>query len=339
MGRQQRQVCLALAAIGSVLLVRTRRRPPTDAERLDFGIAALSGWQRRQCGGELCGRHVPTVSLEEFAASISSPSTGALVEGEQPVVIRDAVGQWGRPELWSNDALEQRRGGVEVKVMEAVEQGGRRPEDPATRSRRMPLAAYLRNVSEATYLFDRSWTIKANPFLADIEIAAPFAPRNGAWAHLTFSLGSPGTGLNFHYHEAAWNAVLRGTKRFLLFPPMAINTSACDRETLSCGGDFRVADAKARQQLVPELQEPRMRSSSMKILLDWLYGPGALRLSTKQWLEKRYPVRRPPHACPPMESRHEPLILAAFLPGSDLSVRFRTRGSSGSGDGTAWRWT
>ena len=173
----------------------------------------------------------------------------------------------------------------------------------------------------------------------DIEIAAPFAPRNGAWGHLTFSLGSPGTGLNFHYHEAAWNAVLRGTKRFLLFPPMAINASACDRETLSCGGDFSVADAKARQQLVPELQEPRMRSSSMKILLDWLYGPGALRLSTKQWLEKRYPVRRPPHACPPMESRHESLILAAFLPGSDLSVRFRTRGSSGSGDGTAWRWT
>ena len=58
--------------------------------------------------------------------------------------------------------------------------------------------------------------VKDNPFLADIEIAAPFAPRNGAWAHLTFSLGSPGTGLNFHYHEAAWNAVLRGTKRFLL---------------------------------------------------------------------------------------------------------------------------
>ena len=40
----------------------------------------------------------------------------------------------------------------------------------------------------------------------------------GEWGHLTFSLGRHGSGVQFHNHPEAWNALLFGRKRWFLMP-------------------------------------------------------------------------------------------------------------------------
>ena len=38
------------------------------------------------------------------------------------------------------------------------------------------------------------------------------------WRHLTFSIGGPGSGALWHFHGAAWNAVVFGRKRWFFYP-------------------------------------------------------------------------------------------------------------------------
>ena len=63
----------------------------------------------------------------------------------------------------------------------------------------------------------------------------------------------------FCSRQAAWNAVLSGGKRFLLFPPVYVNASACDPATLVCRGDFAPMAAAERARLAPDLLVKGMR--------------------------------------------------------------------------------
>ena len=71
------------------------------------------------------------------------------------------------------------------------------------------------------YVFERRKALR-DVLLADIEIPLPFGGPKAAlagspWNHLFLSLGGSRAGALFHAHAPAWNALIFGKKRWLLF--------------------------------------------------------------------------------------------------------------------------
>jgi hypothetical protein len=140
-----------------------------------------------------------------------APASAGHMELEQPAIIERALGSWAAPGRWSRASLAERYGDVSVQVLEMRGQGGRNPEDSKTSHVTMHLAEYLQEAASGEgqqhYMFDRSWKREQNPFRSELQLPTTrFAGSNSdrdLWSHLTFSFGGDGSGLNFHYHEAA----------------------------------------------------------------------------------------------------------------------------------------
>eukprot|EP00698_Gefionella_okellyi_P002532 TRINITY_DN12376_c0_g1_i1.p1 TRINITY_DN12376_c0_g1~~TRINITY_DN12376_c0_g1_i1.p1 ORF type:complete len:467 (-),score=66.88 TRINITY_DN12376_c0_g1_i1:41-1390(-) len=149
------------------------------------------------------------LSLEQFIAEYEKPN--------RPVLITDVVKQWPAYQLWDRDNLLSRFGDVVFTA------GGIS----------FPLSNYYAmadNVREENplYLFDPRFGEKAPAMAAEYSVPEYFREDlfsllgeqrpNYRW----LIIGPARSGSNFHIDPnctSAWNAVIRGAKKWILFPP------------------------------------------------------------------------------------------------------------------------
>lgn len=150
------------------------------------------------------------LSVEEFEARYERPNV--------PVILTDVAAAWPARTKWTRAYLLQAFAGRAVIV-------GNAP---------MRLAPYLAyadaNADEMPlYLFDKAFALAAPQLAADYSVPPHFADDLFAALgdearpdHRWLIVGPKGSGSSFHVDPnatSAWNAVVRGAKKWLLYPP------------------------------------------------------------------------------------------------------------------------
>lgn len=154
----------------------------------------------------------------------------------EPVIIVDLQAGWRARERWRKDELVRLHGSIEVWVGDSLAMGREGPETVSggTGRQRQRLGDFVHSGMRGRYTFDRSTVFQDYPSLHDdFSLPAPFEPSASAWSHLTFSVGPSSEGLGFHYHDAAINAVVYGSKRWFTCVSATITSFAVPRLVLS----------------------------------------------------------------------------------------------------------
>ena len=143
-----------------------------------------------------------------------------------PVIFTNYTSGWPAGERWTKRGLrEEPYSALDVQastpagsLLEHEGKAGSSPPDISLRSfiDRMEQEPHL-----PWYVFERRRALR-DVLLADIEIPLPFGGPKAAlagspWNHLFLSLGGSRAGALFHAHAPAWNALIFGKKRWLLF--------------------------------------------------------------------------------------------------------------------------
>lgn len=169
---------------------------------------------------------IPRLSLAALlGADAREPTAPALISG-----LQELPG-WYVRERWRKSELLRRYGNISLRVGDTVAMGAQGPEVALERE---ALSSYVTSMGTAPgevaarrYSFDRSGQAFAEQPLLRRDFALPplFAARGGSsggggnsgategqgkeprlWDHMTLSIGASGTGLGFHFHDAAINA-------------------------------------------------------------------------------------------------------------------------------------
>eukprot|EP00811_Abedinium_folium_P017237 NODE_2615_length_2179_cov_7.925926.p1 GENE.NODE_2615_length_2179_cov_7.925926~~NODE_2615_length_2179_cov_7.925926.p1 ORF type:complete len:567 (+),score=109.33 NODE_2615_length_2179_cov_7.925926:87-1703(+) len=177
-----RQGCLSIMAAASGVFWDA---PSCDFERLDGRSLSAS---------ELAARRWPTVLtglLDEWPAQQAWHSAGAFA-----ALHGDVVG-------YARDHDQ-----MAIRDVEATVAGYLGHAEVETTHRESNSSAFFMNDYEDGRLFDHLRGAYAVP-----------PPLHGLGALSVFALERPGTGVAFHRHETAWQALVGGQKRWFLMPP------------------------------------------------------------------------------------------------------------------------
>ena len=182
-------------------------------------------------------------TVERLSASQLNPQRFEVeFRGQKPVVIEGLTGvggdspRWPAYERWQKASLLQKFGERMVTFREHTDAGRQRQAAGNGGTRRLSLAAYvsqnfdrsslpvdapLSHLSDVTYQFDRDFLQASAPELSEDFVTPDHFTNNSADAQVDslFFLGAPGSGVGFHRHGEAWNAVVFGRKRWFLYPP------------------------------------------------------------------------------------------------------------------------
>jgi hypothetical protein len=143
-----------------------------------------------------------------------------------PVLFTNYTGGWLAGERWTKRGLrEEPYSAVVVQASTpggiVLEQKGKVNSSTSDISLRSFIDRMEEDPGRPWYVFERRKALR-DVLLADIEIPRPFggpkqALPNSPWNHLFLSLGASRAGALFHAHAPAWNALIFGKKRWLLF--------------------------------------------------------------------------------------------------------------------------
>jgi len=153
------------------------------------------------------------LSLEEFISQYEIPN--------KPVVIVDIVPRWRAFTEWTREKLLERYGNVSFKT------------DQGVSMKLYNYFLYCGMVKEASplYLFDNEFATKIPELLQDYEVPEFFKEdffkvlETGDDHRPSFRwllIGPPRSGSSFHKDPnatSAWNGLLRGLKKWILYPP------------------------------------------------------------------------------------------------------------------------
>ena len=149
-----------------------------------------------------------------------------------PVLFTNYSNGWLAGERWTKRGLrEEPYSVVDVQAStpagSLLEQKGK----PHIKQADISLRSFIDRMEEDPglpwYVFERRKALQ-DVLLADIEIPRQFggpkeALANSPWNHLFLSLGASRAGALFHAHAPAWNALIFGKKRWLLFDERLIS--------------------------------------------------------------------------------------------------------------------
>jgi hypothetical protein len=167
------------------------------------------------------------MDLATSRVQASSPIFGLLFHLHRPVVIRQApLGQAAKK--WSLEGLlRPPYGGLEVEIS-GIPYSSKylSATRDAPLQRRTTLGTFITDLwgmederGSPLYLFTKSTTERMPEILEDIDVPAYLMPAVNASRSFTFYLGPVLSGSPFHEHIAAWNALVLGTKLWVLAPP------------------------------------------------------------------------------------------------------------------------
>ena len=178
------------------------------------------------------------------AVDMSRERFEAEFRGSLPVVIKDLVGfeQWPALQRWQRKEFVDRFGERTVHVRRRGSAADRaKKKSGEGGSKRITVNEYLSRefdsrlvaqdavslaqLHETNYQIDRRFMAEDAPELNN-DFNTPSIFRSLAEEPLQpestrpfFYLGARGSGMGFHRHGEAWNAVVHGRKRWLLYPP------------------------------------------------------------------------------------------------------------------------
>ena len=172
-------------------------------------------------------RHVARLSAAQFEEEFVRRRRPAMLHGVPEQGHWRALARWG-----SVDAMCEHYGGMPLRVWEVPSVSGMGKGMPVE----LPLRHYAEYAREATadspyYVFQKQFDARHDALRADYAVPPFFAddvydttPKIRAQFPLYryFVVGGPRTGSNMHtdpHFTAAWNALLCGRKRWVLFPP------------------------------------------------------------------------------------------------------------------------
>jgi hypothetical protein len=156
-------------------------------------------------------------------------------EGETPVIVKNVTDNWKAHQHWTKEELLRRYPDVVVGMGSSKALGQTGPDDAGDALRRTTIYDYVINWMHSSnkYVFDRQLRIPYGGFLEDCQpypmptrmyeedrdaVYKSGIPENQMWKdHLAFTIGHDTQGLTFHRHNAAWNAVVFGAKRWILY--------------------------------------------------------------------------------------------------------------------------
>lgn len=218
LAQKSRALDMVFATLAFALWSPIRDAPPPgpDPTVYDGGwqmLADLNYWPLRQ-DVRSADRPSSDHFLREFA------------QRNEPVVLRGLIDDWPASTRWRRDALLRTHGETKVNVLpsdtvvDSLRNGAKR--------QNMTLAAFVDRMSapDRPYLF---YGLDFSAIAEDIlepDILGPAHFSNDAALRAKrsfFFLGGAGTGVGFHQHVAAWNALIYGYKRWFLIPPHSIH--------------------------------------------------------------------------------------------------------------------
>ncbi|KIY99244.1 F-box protein [Monoraphidium neglectum] len=150
------------------------------------------------------------LSLEEFRERYEAPN--------RPVIITDAAGRWPAVKKWTRQHLLQAFAGREVIVGNAA-------------MRLAPYLAYADNNTDEMplYMFDKAFALAAPQLARDYSVPSYFSDdlfellgEEGRPDYRWLIIGPRRSGSSFHVDPnatSAWNAVITGAKKWILYPP------------------------------------------------------------------------------------------------------------------------
>lgn len=174
---------------------------------------------------------LPIVTVEEWEEK-------RMWEGETPVMVKNVTENWSALQHWTKEELMKRYPDMVVGMGNSKElgQGGG--------LRRTTISDYVLNWMHTTskYVFHTLGMPEVENFLADCTplpmptrmyyedreaVTQSSIPEDKMWKdHLAIAIGHDAQGLTFHRHDAAWNVVVFGTKRWILYDAERISNSA-----------------------------------------------------------------------------------------------------------------
>ncbi|KAL7553679.1 hypothetical protein ACHAWF_016998 [Thalassiosira exigua] len=184
----------------------------------------------------VCG--VPLISVEEW-------ERGEYWKGDVPVIVQNVTEGWAAMENWKKQEMLRLYPDAEATMGEGRLVGETGPDDAGKNLEPTTVKEYITKhmYNPVKYFFDRKIAVPkgmledCHPFpmptrayLEDPDRAAhaKYAPSKKMrvrskpdremWRdHLAISIGSDLQGLTFHHHREAWNVVLFGAKRWILW--------------------------------------------------------------------------------------------------------------------------
>jgi len=170
---------------------------------------------------------LPFVTVEEWEKN-------RMWEGETPVIVKNVTDNWKALEHWTKEELLRRYPNVVVGMGNSKDLGQTGPDQAGDALSRTTIKDYVTKWMHSSnkYVFDRNLRLPGG-FLDDCHpypmptrmyeedsdaLYESGMPENMMWKdHLAITIGHDLQGLTFHRHNAAWNAVVFGAKRWILY--------------------------------------------------------------------------------------------------------------------------
>jgi len=232
-----------LLATSSCVAAWPSSEPPDDSEDVDHGnhneewSDGPASWEEfgHDNRPELCG--LPRLTVEEWEA-------GEYWTGRAgPVIVRNVTEGWAALNNWKKREMLRRYPDAEATMGEGRLVGETGPDDAGKNLQPTTIKEFITKhmYDPLKYFFDRKIAIPrgmledCHPFpmptrayLADPDAWSRQAPSKKKkvrvvpdrelWRdHLAISIGSDLQGLTFHHHREAWNVVVFGAKRWILW--------------------------------------------------------------------------------------------------------------------------
>jgi len=214
----------------------------------------------------ICG--LPILTVEEW-------EEGRFWEAENPVIVKNVTAGWRALVHWTKEELVRRYPDVMVGMGESKKLGQTGPDDADDTFRKVSIKDFVLNHMHESnkYVFDRKLNMPES-LLEDCqpypmptrmykeskdEVEKKGLPDRLMWKdHLALTIGSDQQGLTFHRHNAAWNVVVFGTKRWILYDAQRIeNIDRLKRMTRDIVNPIQLSSPDWIRQLYP--MEERQR--------------------------------------------------------------------------------
>lgn len=180
---------------------------------------------------------LPVVSVEEW-------ERGRYWEGEEPVIVQNVTGGWLALDHWTKEEFLRRYPDVVVGMGSSRDLGQTGPDDAGDKLQKTSIQDFIvnhmHNPSGEKYVFDRKLNLPdgllgdCQPFPMPNRMFADYGdaligmgtPERTMWKdHLALTIGRDLQGLTFHRHNAAWNVVVFGSKRWILYDAKRITNN------------------------------------------------------------------------------------------------------------------
>lgn len=176
---------------------------------------------------------LPIITVEEW-------ERGRYWEREEPVIVKNVTDGWPALEHWTKEEFLRRYPDVRVGMGRSKDLGQTGPDDAGDALTKTTIQDFVVNhmhdPNTEKYVFDRKLNMPdgllddCQPYPMPTRMFAEYgdaikglvngmgAPENTMWKdHLALTIGRDLQGLTFHRHNAAWNVVVFGSKRWVLY--------------------------------------------------------------------------------------------------------------------------